>query len=287
MSSASRSGGDGQDGRPPRPADQVPGRWSCERRLTGARWTVGWEWECPRCTCAAGSTPCVAAGEPRWGVSENTATFMPERLRGAMARPECLNVLSGEVKADDFFLAARDRTRRRGVGRGTDQAADARGGRAQLGQARGLRPQGRPGLGGASWGAFASGHVDRAAHVRADGWPGPAPGPGAWDGLDQRKFDANGLDASLPAARHVISNFKSWATGTFHGLSTAGLRAYADEFSRIFALRVRRHDGPDRRLLPGVLPPRPAARGGLRPQPPAAPARGRPRRGRRPDILRP
>ena len=138
-----------------------------------------------------------------------------------------------------------------------------------------------------SWGAFASGHVDGAAHVRADGWPGPASGLRAWAGPARRKFDANGLDASLPAARHVISNFKSWATGTFHGLSTAGPRAYADEFSRIFALRVRRHDGPDRRLLPGVLPPRPAARGGLRPQPPAAPARGRPRRGRRPDILRP
>ena len=30
-------------------------------------------------------------------------------------------MLSGEVEADDFFLAARDRTRRRGPGRGTDR----------------------------------------------------------------------------------------------------------------------------------------------------------------------
>ena len=36
----------------------------------------------------------------------------------------------------------------------------------------------------------------------------------------------------------------------------------------VLASRVRRHDGPGRRLLPGVLPPRPAARGGLRPPSP-------------------
>ena len=46
---AGRSGGDGQDGQPPRPADQVSGRWGRERRLTGVRWPEGWECErCPR-----------------------------------------------------------------------------------------------------------------------------------------------------------------------------------------------------------------------------------------------
>ena len=133
---ASRSGGDGQDGQPPRPAGQVPGRWGRERRLTGVRWPEGWE--CERCGCATCSpvagrnrtwrrTRCprhlsAAAGtatrhpEARlrrrfhamWllarskrgvsapglaaqvGVSENTATLVPGRLRGAMARSECL-----------------------------------------------------------------------------------------------------------------------------------------------------------------------------------------------------
>ena len=129
-------GGERQDGQPPRPADQVPGRWSCERRLTGVRWPEGWEcercgcatcspvagrnrtWQCTRCprhlSAAAGtatrhpevrlrrrsramwllagskggaSAPGLAA---QVGVSENTATFMLERLRGAMARSECL-----------------------------------------------------------------------------------------------------------------------------------------------------------------------------------------------------
>ena len=56
-------------------------------------------------------------------------------------------------------------------------------------------------------------------------------GPGTWPGLDQRKFDADGRDASLPTVHHVISNLESWATETFHGLSTVRPRSYADEFS--------------------------------------------------------
>ena len=196
-------------------------------------------------------------------------------------------MLSGGVEADDFFVAARDRTRRRGAGRGTGTRPML----AAAGRSSGRR--GRcalrvvPDCGGASWGEFASGRVDGAAHVRTDGWPGITSGPGAWPGLDQRKFDANGRDASLPTARHVIPDFKSWATGTFHGLSTVRLQAYADEFSWRYS-----HRGCDattalvadcclgycrRDQLHGEV---------FGPQPPAAPARGRPRRGRRPDILR-
>ena len=84
-----------------------------------------------------------------------------------------------------------------------------------------------------------------------------------------RRFDADGRDASLPTARHVISNLESWAAGTSRGLSTAGPRSLRGRpLLEALASRARRHHGPGRRLLPGVLPPRPAARGGL---PPAAP----------------
>ena len=174
-------------------------------------------------------------------------------------------MLSGGVEADDFFLAARDRTRRRGR----------------------RSPGVVPDCGDASWGAFASGHVDGAAHVRTDGWPGITSDPGAWPGLDQRKFDANGRDASLPTVHHVISNLESWATGTFHGLSTVRLQAYADEFSWRYS-----HRGCDattalvadcclgyyrRDQLHGEV---------FDPQPPTTPARGRPGRGSRSGILR-
>jgi hypothetical protein len=37
--------------------------------------------------------------------------------------------------------------------------------------------------------------------------------------------------ASLPMVHKVISNFRACARGTFHGLSAARMRSYADAFS--------------------------------------------------------
>jgi len=68
-------------------------------------------------------------------------------------------------------------------------------------------------------------HVDKGAHVRSDGWGGIAAGLKGWEGLDQRRFDAVDADASLPTVHHVISNFQSWALGTFHGLSLERLHS--------------------------------------------------------------
>ena len=130
-------------------------------------------------------------------------------------------------------------------------------------------------------------HVDGAAHVRADGWRGTAAGLRAWPGLDQRKFDADGRDASLPTVHHVISNFESWATGTFHGLSTAGPRSYADEFSWRYSHRGR--DATTALVADCCLGyyRRDQLRGEVfRPQPPAPPDRGRPGGGGSTDKLR-
>ncbi len=140
---AGRSGG---DGRPPRPAGQVPGRWGREGRLTGFRWPEGWE--CERCGCAtcppaAGSVPCGCwrdrrgarpppGSPPRsgsrrtWRPSCRGARAAPWRGRGASDAPSG----GGGAGADDFLVAARDRTRRRGRARSTDTrpmlAADGR-----------------------------------------------------------------------------------------------------------------------------------------------------------------
>ena len=196
-------------------------------------------------------------------------------------------MLSGEVEADDFFVAARDRTRRRGAGRGTDmQPMLAAAGRTSGRRGRcALRVV--PDCGGPTWGSLASEHVDGAAHVRADGWRGTAAGLRAWPGLDQRKFDADGRDASLPTARHVISNLESWATGTSRGLSTAGPRSHADEFSWRYSHRGR--DATTALVADCCLGyyRRDQLRGEVfRPQPPAPPDRGRPGGGGSTDKLR-
>ena len=95
---------------------RYPDERSCERRLMEVRWPEGWECErCPRhLSVTTGTATRHSRVRPRrrfhvmWllarsegacspsklaaqvGVSENTATFMLERLRGAMARSECL-----------------------------------------------------------------------------------------------------------------------------------------------------------------------------------------------------
>ena len=140
-------------------------------------------------------------------------------------------MLSGEVELDDFYLDSRDRAKRRDFGRGTD------GQTMICAVQRTSRERGRcvvrvvPDCSGATHGAFAEEHVDRAAHVRTDGWPAIGAGLKGWKGLDRRKFDESDDDARLPTVHHVISNFESWALGTFHGLSLTRLQSFADEFS--------------------------------------------------------
>lgn len=77
---------------------------------------------------------------------------------------------------------------------------------------------------------FASRHVARSAHVRADGFAGCRCGPAGWPGLDSRPFREGDPDASLPVVHHPISNFKSFVLGAFHGVTRERLQGYMDEF---------------------------------------------------------
>ena len=141
-------------------------------------------------------------------------------------------MLSGGVEADDFLIAARDRTRRRGP------------------RARG-RCSRRPGTPRAGAGAAPPGSSRTA-------------GPAA---AQVRRGRARREPPHL-APRDLEPRVLGHRTSC--GLSTAGPRSLRGRaLLEVLASRARRHHGPGRRLLPGVLPPRPAARGGL---PPAAPA---------------
>ena len=69
-------------------------------------------------------------------------------------------MLSGGAEADDFLVAARDRTRRRGQARSTGtRPMLAAAGRTSGGRGR-RSPGVVPDCGGSSWGEFASGHID-------------------------------------------------------------------------------------------------------------------------------
>ena len=124
------------------------------------------------------SAPGLAA---QVGVSENTATLVPGRLRGAMARSERLRRAVGRGRGGRLprRRARQDEEARAGAVHG--HAADARGGRAQLGQARALRAQGRPGLRGARRGGPSRPSTSTGPRTSAPtggGAPRRTPGPG-------------------------------------------------------------------------------------------------------------
>lgn len=117
------------------------------------------------------------------------------------------------------------------VGRGTTRQAPvcavSRGGRSGRGMCA-VRVV--PDAAGGAYSRFAEEHVGVLSHVRADMWPGVTTGPRGWPGLDQRPFDASDPASALPLVHHVISNFKAYALGTFHGLSRTRLQGVCDEF---------------------------------------------------------
>lgn len=84
---------------------------------------------------------------------------------------------------------------------------------------------------GATMEAFASAHVSRNHQVRCDLHGANNALVGGWDVLARRSASDGDSEASLPCAHHVLSNFKAWLAGTFHGVSVSRLQEYCDEFS--------------------------------------------------------
>lgn len=91
---------------------------------------------------------------------------------------------------------------------------------------------------GSSMAEFASAHVSRGHEVRCDDHGANLALVGGWDAVMRRSASAGDSEASLPAVHHVISNFKSWLAGTFHGVSVARLQEYCDEFSWRYCHRL-------------------------------------------------
>ena len=84
---------------------------------------------------------------------------------------------------------------------------------------------------GGTYADFAEERADVLSRVVTDDRNGIRGGLAGWPNLDQRRFDAADPEGALPAARHVISSFRAWVQGAFHGLSRVRLQGCADEFS--------------------------------------------------------
>lgn len=132
------------------------------------------------------------------------------------------------VEVDDLFLGTTTHGKR---GRGTAKTPLIAGvDRAPAGQGSCVLRVVEDCTGG-SYRQFGHDHLCHASKIRTDAFAGSAAGLASFGGLVQRVSDKDDPDASLPMVHKVISNFKAWVQGTFHGLAAARLQSYADEFS--------------------------------------------------------
>lgn len=139
------------------------------------------------------------------------------------------------MEIDDFYIGARAEGR---TGRGTSQQP--------LIAAVDRAPAGKgpcvvrcvEDCGGGSYRQFGHDHLCHASTIRADAWSGAGAGLSSFAGLVQKPFSRDGRDSSLPMVHRTISDFKAYVEGTFHGLSSAHVQSYADEFSWRYSHRT-------------------------------------------------
>ena len=84
---------------------------------------------------------------------------------------------------------------------------------------------------GDSWRQFGHDRLCHAPTIRADAWTGISAGLSSFRGPGQKEHGSSGSDAALPMVHRVISNFKAYVEGAFHGLSKKRLQSYADSCS--------------------------------------------------------
>lgn len=133
-------------------------------------------------------------------------------------------MLSGEIELDDAYIGKGGGLR----GRGTDKVPLIVGAERAHGGKLAIRVTSD--CSGASYKEYAKRHIADTAHIRTDGWKGAKSGLKARKGHDPKVFDASNEDARLPLVHHIISNFKAYVQGTYHGVTRDRLQSYADEF---------------------------------------------------------
>jgi hypothetical protein len=132
------------------------------------------------------------------------------------------------VEADGFYMGARAQGTR---GRGTEQQPMlAAAGRAPAGRGPCVIRCAED-CPGDSWRQFGHDRLCHASTTRADAWTGISAGLSSFRGLKQKEHGSPDGDASLPMVHRIISNFKAYVEGAFHGLSKAHMQSYADSFS--------------------------------------------------------
>jgi len=143
-------------------------------------------------------------------------------------------MLSGEVQFDDSYIGAKGGKR----GRGTSQAPFFAA--VEMGRKGGCCLRTTESLAACDYRLFAHDHICLNAHIRTDGSIALNAGLATWSGLDSRNFDDGEEERALRHVHNIISNFKSYVIGTYHGVQRRYLQSYMDEYSYRYCNRHNR-----------------------------------------------
>ena len=168
-------------------------------------------------------------------VSYNSAYYLLQRIRAAMASDACCRVLGGEVELDDSYIGAKGTTR----GRGTEKApfiiAVEKGSKAG-----GACIRLTDTISGDHYRRFARDHICTSAHILSDGLNSVGAGLAGYTGLDQSpSIDEEG-GLAMTVVHHLISNFKAMVIGTYHCVTNRHMQSYMDEFSYRYTNKNRK-----------------------------------------------
>ena len=188
--------------------------------------------------------PSAAELARQLGVTVKTAWLVRRKIQHAMGRREGEFLLRGIVELDEGFLGGR-RSRPASRGRrqpgktmvaiSAEQTPSGALGRAHL---RVIDDASAKSLTAAARATIASGSL-----VQTDAWNGYAGlAPAGYDHRPHILASGSDIDAWLPWSHIVLSNFKRWALGIFHGVSPVHLQAYLDEFCYRLNRREERQD---------------------------------------------
>ena len=188
--------------------------------------------------------PSAAELSRQLGVTAKTAWLMRRKITHAMARREGEIMLRGIVELDEGFIGGKQRgptSRGRRQPHKTMVAVAAErtpGGGLGRAHLRIVEDASAESLTAAARATIAAGGL-----VQTDGWNGYASLASAGYGHRSRALPTGAdIDEWLPWSHIVLSNFKRWTLDVFHGVSSAHLQAYLDEFCYRLNRRTQRPD---------------------------------------------
>lgn len=169
-------------------------------------------------------------------ISCQTAWTMLQKIRKAMTDRDAPYILSGLVELDDFYIGAPTENGKRGRGTDKNQVLVALS-KNKKGHPLYVKMKVIANMKKETVGDFSMQHIEKNSHVITDAHGTFPTLETKGYTVEAKKFDAKRMPEHLKWIHTIISNLKSFVSGTFHGLDARHLQRYLDEFCYRFNRR--------------------------------------------------